>query len=147
MYWRLFISAILLAAFLPAVAHEDEAIGQLIARADAAPLKDRPALYAEVARRQLEGADKSYTDGNIDQAQAAVHDVVEYSGKARDAALQSNKKLKNTEIAIREMAHHLRDLKRTLAIEDQPVVQKAIDDLESIRTQLLERMFKKKGEQ
>jgi hypothetical protein len=45
------------------------------------------------------------------------------------------------------MADKLRDIKRTLAFEDQPPVQQAIDRLEDIRTTLLKEMFAKEEEQ
>jgi hypothetical protein len=72
--------------------------------------------------------------------------VATFSEKARDAASKSGKKLKPTEIAVRKMAHKLRDMKRTLSFEDQAPVQDAIDRLEHVRTDLLTRMFGIKGE-
>jgi hypothetical protein len=79
----------------------------------------------------------------VDDARAAVADVVNFSDKASSAAIQSGKKLKHTEISVRRMASKLRDIKRSLAFEDQPPVQSAIDHLESLRTQLLSKMFGK----
>jgi hypothetical protein len=39
------------------------------------------------------------------------------------------------------MADKLRDIKRTLALEDQPPVEQAIGRLEDVRTALLKEMF------
>ena len=142
---KVLIGAMVMAVFLPALAREDETVEQLVARADSAPVRDRPALYSEAARRQADAADKDFAEGNVDQARAALHDVQDYCDRARDAALQSNKKLKDTEIAMRKLVHRLHDMNHTLAAEDQPNVQTVIDHLEGIRTQLLDRMFKKKG--
>jgi hypothetical protein len=130
-------------AMLLATAAKEESLPQLIARADSARPEDRPQLYTEIAERQLHSADQLYTDGKVDEAQAAVTDVVNYSQKATDAATQTGKKLKNTEIAVRKMAEKLRDIKRSLAFEDQAPVQTAIDRLETQRTSLLDRMFGK----
>ena len=44
------------------------------------------------------------------------------------------------------MAEKLRDIKRTLAFEDQPPVEHAIRRLEDIRTTLLKAMFAKEIE-
>jgi hypothetical protein len=138
----IFLTLALLA--LPAVAVANgESIPQLISRAEAARLEDRPQIYAEIAQRQLRNADQLYNDGKAEQAQAAVKDVVTYSDKATDAAAKSGKKLKNTEIAVRRMAEKLRDIKRSLSFEDQPPVQSAIEHLEALRTDLLNRMFGK----
>jgi hypothetical protein len=122
---------------------KDESIPQLISRADAARMEDRPPLYAEIAERQLHNADQLYIEGKVEEAQAAVQEVVTYSDKASEAAAETGKKLKNTEIALRKMSEKLRDMKRSLAFDDQPPVQAAIDHLEKLRTNLLNRMFGK----
>jgi len=126
-------------------AAKDESIPQLINRAEAARLDERPQLYAEIAERRLRNADQLFTDGRVEEAQTAVQDVVGYSDKAADAAAKTGKKLKNTEIALRKMAEKLRDIKRSLAFEDQAPVQIAIEHLEKLRTDMLNRMFGKGG--
>ncbi|HMK21509.1 MAG TPA: hypothetical protein VK466_04200 [Terriglobales bacterium] len=116
---------------------------ELKARAETAKPDERAKLCIEIAERQVEAADKLYTDVKIDQAQSAIHDVVSYSEKAVDAASQTGHKLKNTEIALRKMSHRLNDIKRTLAFENQAPVQNAVDVLEKLRTDVLSRMFGK----
>jgi hypothetical protein len=134
----------LLAMLLPALARTDESLEQLVARAESARVEDRPPLYVEAARRQLEAADRSYTDGKAESLHQALQDVAAYSDKARDAALQSNKRLKDTEIAMRKMASRLRDIESNVPFEEQPAVHAAADHLEQIRTALLNRMFGKR---
>jgi len=134
------IAAIILAGCLT-VLGGDAALDDLIKRAEAASVADRPSLYVDVAERQLKAADSLYGEGKVDEARAAVRDVVTYSAKAHDAAMQSGKKLKGTEISLRKMAAKLRDMKRTLNFEDQPPVQAAADGLENLRTDLLGKMW------
>jgi hypothetical protein len=143
MRFRIPIIAILLATSLLAFAFKQESLQEMIARADAARLEDRPALYLEIAGRQLKSADQLYTAARVDDAQAALKDVVTYSEKAHDAAIQSGKRLKNTEIDFRKMAAKLRDIKRNLNFDDQAPVQAAADRLENLRTDLLSHMFGK----
>lgn len=138
---RVIIFAVLLATSLAAFASKEESLQQLIARAEAARLEDRPPLYAEIAERQLKSADQLYAAGKVEDATAAVNGVVIYCDKATNAATKSGKKLKNTEIAVRKMAAKLRDIRRSLAFEDQGPVKAAADRLESMRTELLSRMF------
>lgn len=121
----------------------EDTLEQLKAKVDTARIEDQPELCVEIAHRQLDAADKSYTDGKIGAARAAIEDVVRYSQKARDAAVKSGKALKHTEIALRKMAAKLRDIKRSLNFEDQPPVDKAAQELEDLRTDLLVRMFGK----
>jgi hypothetical protein len=68
---------------------------------------------------------------------------VSYCEKARDAALQTKKRIKNVEIDTRKMADKLRDIKRTLGFDDQAPVDQAIRRLEDVRTVLLQEMFAK----
>ncbi|MFZ0797527.1 MAG: hypothetical protein WCA13_01105 [Terriglobales bacterium] len=120
-----------------------ETVDELKARVEKARPEDRPELCIRIAQDQLRNADKFYIDGKIEEARAAVDDIVTYSEKARDAALQTKKHLKNVEIDVRKIADRLRDVKRTLAFDDQPPVEQAIRRLEDIRTTLLQEMFAK----
>ena len=143
MRFRITITAVFLATSLLAFASKPETLQQLIARADSAKLDDRPALYVEIAERQLQTADELYTAGKVDDARAAVQDVVTYSEKAHDTAIQSGKRLKSTEITFRKIAAKMRDIKRSLNFDDQAPVQAAADRLENLRTDLLTHMFGK----
>jgi hypothetical protein len=122
---------------------KDETVDEMKARFESTHLEDRPGLGIRIAFHQLHNADKLYGEGNVEQARAAVEDIVSYSEKASDAATQTKKHLKNVEIDVRKMADKLRDIKRTLAFEDQPPVEQAVRRLEDIRTALLKEMFAK----
>ena len=85
----------------------------------------------------------STSTAKLIEARDAVNEVITYSEQARDAAMTSQKHLKNVEIDVRKIADRLRDIRRTLAFEDQPPVEQAIRRLEDIRTALLKQMFAK----
>jgi hypothetical protein len=141
---RLAYSVLLLAVvLLCGGAGKEETLDELKTRFESAHLEDRPELGIRIARQQLRNADQLYGNGHAEQARAAVDDIVAYSEKARDAATQSKKRLKNVEIDVRKIADKLRDIKRTLAFEDQPPVDQAIRRLEDVRTTLLQAMFAK----
>jgi hypothetical protein len=141
---RLAISIFLMTITLTlGTAAKDEPVSELKSRVENARPEDRPGLCIQIAHAQLRNADKLYNDGQTEQARAAVDDIVTYSEKARDSAAQTKKHLKNVEIALRKIAEKLRDIKRTLAFEDQPPVDQAIKRLEDIRTSLLKEMFSK----
>jgi hypothetical protein len=134
---------IFLIAVAASVSANGESVEELKSRLAAARPEDRPGLCVHIAQEQLRAADKFYNDGNVEQARAALLDIVVYSEKARDAAVDSRKHLKNVEISVRKMSERLNDIKRTLAFEDQPPVADAVKHLEDIRTSLLNEMFKK----
>jgi hypothetical protein len=121
----------------------EKSLDQLISEANSAPLKSQPKLYTRIAERQLRDADRLYRKGQLAEARAAAKDVGTYSGKASEAAISSGKDLKHTEIAIRKMADKLQDIQRNLAFNERAPLQDVIDKLESMRTQLLTRMFGK----
>ena len=123
----------------------DETTEQLVARADAARPDQQSDLYMEVAQRELKIATESYKADKIEAFRTAVLQIVKYSDNAHSAALHSGKRLKNTEIKIREIAIHLRDIKLNVDVDDQPPVQDAINQLETFRTELLRAMFGAKG--
>ena len=133
----------LLLALAAAYGAKDETVDELKSHFESARPEDRPELGIRIAQHQLRDADKLYGEGNADRARADVDDIVTYSEKARDAAIQTKKRLKNVEIDVRKMAEKLRDIKRTLAFEDQAPVEQAIHRLEDIRTTLLKEMFAK----
>jgi soluble cytochrome b562 len=136
------VIVLILATFAAGVtASSAEPLAALIARAEAARMEARPPLYTAIAERQLLAADELYNSGKVDEALAAVRDVVTYSDKAHDAASHSGKQLKNTEIQLRKMAVKLRDIKRSVSFEEQAAVQDAADHLEHLRSDLLTRMF------
>ena len=120
---------------------KEETVDELKARFASARPEDRPELGIRIAQHQLRNADRLYNEGKVEQAHEAVEDIVGYAEKARDAATQTKKRLKNVEIDARKMADKLRDIKRTLALEDQPPVEQAIGRLEDVRTTLLKEMF------
>jgi curli biogenesis system outer membrane secretion channel CsgG len=142
--FRIAVLMIILAVCLPAVAKE-ESVAELVQRAQSASQDDQPNLYIKIAELQLKAADKLFAAGNSPAAQAAVQDVATYSRKATDAAIETGKKLKKTEISLRKMADRLQDIKREVNYEDQAPVQSAVDKLEDMRTRLLNRMFGKKS--
>jgi hypothetical protein len=122
----------------------EETVASLKSRLENASPDERAEIAIHIAEHRLREADKLYIDGHADDARAAIDDVVAYSEKSRDAANQSKKHQKNIEIAVRKMSERLRDIKHTLAAEDQPPVDQAIRRMEEVRTSLLSDMFKKK---
>jgi hypothetical protein len=121
----------------------DESLDELKAHVERASASDRAEICVRIAELELRIADKSYVDGDVEKGRAAVEDIASYSEKARDSAIEAHKHLKGVEIAVRKISDKLKDIKRTLAFEDQAPVEKTIERLEAVRTSLLKDMFKK----
>jgi hypothetical protein len=140
---RLPMLAICLALTATLLASKEPSLDELIARANSAPPKEQAGLYIEIAERQLKSADELYIAGKVEEARKSVANVVTYSEKAHDAAMQSGKKVKSVEMAVRKMSHKLTDVKRTLNFEDQQPVADAAEQLELLADDLLSYMFGK----
>lgn len=137
------ITLILVLAIAASAFAAKETLEQLKARLPRANEGQRVDICLQIARQQLDNADKLYSDGKVDQARAAVNDIVTYAEQAGDTASSTGKKLKKAEIILRQISNKLKDIKRNLNYDDQPPVQDAVDHLEKVRTKLLASMFGK----
>jgi hypothetical protein len=117
-------------------------IEQMKAKAASAEKSKQPQLYMELAQVQLESSNDLYNT-NVDQARELFLDAATSAESASTAALESNKKLKQTEIKLRELSHRMADIRRTWAFEDRAPLDPAIQRVETARNKLLDRMFKK----
>jgi len=130
--------ASLMLALLTLAAAKDESLDALKARA---LRENEPRLYAEVVRRQVEVANEYYTAGDVQKAQGVVADIVDLTGKCVSAAQKNHNKLKEAELTLYKAGRRLDDVRRSLAFDDQPPVQVAVDHIEKARRHLLELMF------
>jgi hypothetical protein len=102
---------------------------------------DRARAYAEIARELVEVANQQFTDGEVDKAQSSIKEAVAYSEKSAAAAEEKGKKIKNTEITLRETARRIDEIRRTVAVDDQPPLAAAVARINDLRRDLLAHMF------
>src|SRR6476620_9605041 len=81
---------------------EDKTIDQLKAEAERADPGSQGRLYAEIADRLVAVADKQFTDGESVKGHATVQEILSYATKAHDLAIQTRKKMKETEKSLRQ---------------------------------------------
>lgn len=117
---------------------------KLKAKAEGMKDHDRGKIYSEIARELTEQANRQFTEGQPEAALESIKLVLEFAEKASNAAKLKNKKTKDTEINLRKTARRLEEVERTLALEDRPPVQAAVEKLDEIRKELLE-FFLKRG--
>ena len=133
-----------LATCLIVLARKDESLEEMKARVDAARPEEKISLSIQIARKELDVIAEASKSSNDEVAHSALAELLTYAGKASETSLQTNKKLKDTEIALRKIAERLRDLKRNADFEQQAPLQDASERVENMRTQLLSKMFAKK---
>jgi len=139
----LLIAAVVGLTLLPAYSDKPpETLAQLKARAEASDKHKQADLYLELAKREAEAANETYNT-NADQAKELFEDSAKSAELSSQAALESNHKLKQIEIKLRELSHRLSDIRKTWAFEDRAPLDPAIQRVETARTKLLDRMFQK----
>ncbi len=135
--WKVLLLATVLATSAVAGAQE----GDLRSRADAAKGGDCARVCIEFARNLVEQSNNSFTSGNVDIAQKQMTEAVQYAQKGAEAAMQSHRRQKHVEIALREMANRVDDIKKSLNFEDQAPLDHHIAKLNDLREKVLDEMF------
>jgi hypothetical protein len=135
------VALVLLVLTALSLGKKEETLEQLIARADAARPEQQPDLYVEIAERQMKALTEASKGERWDEFRPELEQVVKYCERAQATAIQSKKKVKRTEIKIRQMSQRLRDVKLNVDADDQPSVQSAVDKLEHFRAELFKAMF------
>jgi hypothetical protein len=115
----------------------------LKSRADAATGGEKAKLAVEYTDQATKDADKAFNQGKDEEGFAELQDVAQYAKIAADAAMQSGKRQKDTEISLRKIAKHLDDIKKARPYEQQQTVQDAIQAVLAAHDNLLNSMFQK----
>ncbi|HKD80720.1 MAG TPA: hypothetical protein VKH81_13560 [Candidatus Angelobacter sp.] len=134
------LSILLFLFLILRAAGEQKTLEQLKAEAEH-PGDNQPKILAEVAERLVPVADKQFTDGESIKGHATIDEILQYSTRAHDLAIQTRKKMKDTEIHLRRCRYALENLRRTLAAEDRPAVEAVEKKLEQFGEEVLEAMF------
>ncbi len=137
--WIIFVVLLSVAA----LADKTDSVEALKAEAQNASPKKKIELYTKIAEQQLKNLDQAYNAGQKQQARSALDDVVTYSVNAADLAAQSGKKMKHTEITMRKISARLDGIRKNLDVDERPPVEAAVQKIETARSALLDRMFRK----
>jgi hypothetical protein len=135
------VALVLVALAVASSGKKQETLEQLIARADAARPDQQPDLYVQIAERQMKSLSNASQGERWAEFRVELADVVKYCDRAQATAIQSKKKVKRTEIKIRQISQRLRNMKLDVNPDDQPSVQAAVDKLEHYRAELFKSMF------
>ena len=136
----------LLAAVLPqavALPMEDEPLPKLKERAEQARGGRRAELYSEAARREMEVADQNFTSGDAAKAHELVKTALSDAEKAANAAMESQQRLKRTEIDLRKLRHRTEQIRRTLSVDDRPQLEAAEKRMDDLLQEMLKHVFAK----
>jgi stress-induced morphogen len=136
-----FFSILILLSLMPFANAEQKTVDQLKAEAEHADPSQQGRLYAEIADKLVTVADKQFTDGESVKGHATVQEILQYATKAHDLAIETRKKMKDTEKSLRDCHRRLENMKRTLAAEDRPSIESVEKELARLTEDVLESMF------
>ena len=125
----------------PPAAPAPDPFGPHRSEAQAAREGHRAKLFVDLAHQELEAADRAFTDGNVELGHKLAADAGNDADEAGKAALDSGKRLKDTEIDLRKLQTRTRDIGRSLSFDDRPPLNKIVDRIEAMREAILNRMF------
>jgi len=120
-----------------------QSIAALEARASQASPRDQCFLYAELVHEMIEFSSAQYAAGEVDKAAQTLKRVNGFAQKIHIAIANDEKRLKNAQILLRHTAFRLTELLHTSSIEDRPLVQETLVQLNQVQTETMMQVFRK----
>jgi hypothetical protein len=120
-----------------------QSIAALEARASQASPKDQCFLYAELVHEMIEFSSAQYAAGEVDKASQTLKRVNGFAQKIHIAIANDEKRLKNAQILLRHTAFRLNELLHASSLEDRPLVQETLAQLNQVQTETMMQVFRK----
>ena len=124
--------------------HPDaQSIAALEQKASQAAPKEQCFLYAELVHQMIEYSSDQYAAGEIDKASATLKHVNVFAQKIHMMVANDEKRLKNAQILLRHTAFRLTELLHASSIEDRPLVEQTLAQVNQIQTETMLQVFRK----
>jgi hypothetical protein len=114
---------------------------QMEERAAQANPRDQCFLYAEVVQGFTELAGRQMAAGEEEQASATMRHVDEIAVKLHGATAADAKRLKVAEVMMDRTTRHLADMVRVASAEQRSVLQRTLQHLNTVHSELLASVF------
>jgi hypothetical protein len=124
--------------------HPDaQSIAALEAKANQASPREQCFLYAELVHEMIEYSSEQYAAGEFEKSSETLKRVAGFAQKIHIAVANDEKRLKNAQILLRHTAFRLTELLHASSVEDKPLVQQTLAQLNSIQTETMMQVFRK----
>jgi hypothetical protein len=120
-----------------------QSIAALQLKASQAGPKEQCYLYAELVHEMIEYSTAQYAAGEVEKAAATLKNVNGFAQKIHMAMSNDEKRLKNAQILLRHTAFRLNELLHASAMEDRPLVQETLAQVNQIQTETMMQVFRK----
>jgi hypothetical protein len=144
---RLVLLTIFVALSCPAFCSTDartitlEEISMLQSRAEHAQPEEQCFLYAQIIAGMSQEVDRQLAAGDSAKAAAALERMQAYAVRIHSSVGVKTKRIKDTEILIRETARHMEAMVRHADIEDQDMLHSALGKLNMLQADLMLHVF------
>lgn len=120
-----------------------QSIAALEAKANSAQPREQCYIYAELVHQMIEFSSAQYAAGEIDKAAETLKHVNTFAQKIHLAVAIDGKRLKDAQILLRHTAFRLGELLHASSIEDRPLVEQTLAQVNQIQTETMMQVFRK----
>jgi hypothetical protein len=120
-----------------------QSIAALELKANQAGPREQCFLYAELVHQMIEYSSAQYAAGEIDKAADTLKHVNVFALKIHMAVANDEKRLKNAQILLRHTAFRLNELLHATSIEDRPLIQQTLSEVNQVQTETMMQVFRK----
>jgi len=120
-----------------------QSIAALEAKANQASPREQCFLYAELVHEMIEFSSAQYAAGEFQKASDTLKRVNGFAQKIHIAVANDEKRLKNAQILLRHTAFRLNELLHASSIEDRPLVQETLAQVNLVQTETMMQVFRK----
>jgi len=120
-----------------------QSLAALEARAAVAQPREQCYLYAELVHEMIEFSSAQYAAGEIEKAANTLKQVNAFAQKIHLGISNDGKKIKNAQILLRHTAFRLTELLHSSSLEDRPLVEVTLSQVNQIQTETMMQVFRK----
>jgi len=122
---------------------DQQSIDALAARASQAQPREQCFLYAELVHQMTEVSLRLYTAGDVGKATELLKQAQQLANKIHLSIAVGDKRLKNAEILLRHTAFRLNGMLHSSSIEDRPLVEQTLAQVNQAQTEAMMQVFRK----
>lgn len=122
---------------------DQASINALEAKAQQAQPREQCFLYAELVHQMTEYSVRQYAAGDVDKATDLLKHIQQLAHNIHLSVSDDNKRLKNAEILLRHTAFRLNEMLHASSIEDRPLVEQTLAQVNQAQTDAMLQVFRK----
>ncbi|MGB7190930.1 MAG: hypothetical protein WBD10_12385 [Acidobacteriaceae bacterium] len=115
----------------------------MAAKAEQATPRERCYLYAKLVRAMTEVAGRQFDSGDVSDASTSLKSIQNYTARIHVDLTDHSKKLKDAQIMMRRTAFRLKELMMSGSLNEQPVFEATLKQMDQVQSQMMLAVFQK----